>query len=79
VQQVPQLITITWDDGVTPVAYDIVQQITGGFQQRNGCPVPSTFYATVISEWWCNSCWTDFTLINTCVACSLVVERRQYA
>ncbi len=45
---VPQFVTITWDDAVTPVSYDIVQRIVGGYKQRNDCGVPSTFFITAL-------------------------------
>ncbi|KAL4448153.1 hypothetical protein ABPG75_005372 [Micractinium tetrahymenae] len=44
--QVPQFITITWDDAVDPQSYGYIQQILGGLRQRNGCGIPSTFYVT---------------------------------
>lgn len=47
--QAPQFITITWDDAVNPLSYDIIQQITGGFTQRNGCPVPSTYFISALN------------------------------
>ncbi|PSC71048.1 chitin deacetylase-like isoform e [Micractinium conductrix] len=46
IDQVPQFITITWDDAITPYAYDLVQLIVGGLKQRNNCSVPSTFFVT---------------------------------
>ncbi|KAL4449367.1 hypothetical protein ABPG77_007011 [Micractinium sp. CCAP 211/92] len=42
--QVPQFITITWDDAVDPQSYGIIQKILGGLRQRNGCRIPSTFF-----------------------------------
>ena len=45
-KQVPQLIAITWDDAINGQSYNIVQSILGGLKQRNGCPVPSTFFVT---------------------------------
>jgi hypothetical protein len=45
--QVPQFITITWDDAVTSQTWDVVESILGGLKQRNGCPIPSTYFVTV--------------------------------
>lgn len=35
---------VTWDDSINPFSYSLVQDIVGGFKQRNHCPVPSTFF-----------------------------------
>lgn len=35
---------VTWDDGISPFSYGLVQKILGGLKQRNDCPIPSTFY-----------------------------------
>ena len=43
----PPCSAVTWDDGISPFSYGLVQQIVGGLKQRNGCPVPSTFYICV--------------------------------
>lgn len=56
-QQVPQFITVTWDDAVTDSgtsqSFGIVQQILGGLKQRNGCPIPSTYYVTAQGGVYC--------------------------
>lgn len=41
---------VTWDDAITSHAYGLIQAIVGGLKQRNGCPVPSTFFITSTSE-----------------------------
>ncbi|KAL4444941.1 hypothetical protein ABPG77_003991 [Micractinium sp. CCAP 211/92] len=48
--QIPQFITMTWDDGVTPQAYSLIQNIVSGLKQRNGCGIPSTFFVTVANS-----------------------------
>ncbi|KAI3438015.1 hypothetical protein D9Q98_000458 [Chlorella vulgaris] len=45
--QVPQFITITWDDAIEPLGYSIVQKVTSGFTQRNTCPIPSTYFVSI--------------------------------
>lgn len=45
-QRIPQFVTVTWDDAITSQSYGIVQQILGGLKQRNGCPIPSTYFVT---------------------------------
>lgn len=38
---------VTWDDGISPFSYGLVEKILGGLKQRNGCPIPSTYYICV--------------------------------
>ena len=38
------------DDAVSSPAYRLIQAIVGGLQQRNGCPVPSTYFVTATGE-----------------------------
>ncbi|KAI7842215.1 hypothetical protein COHA_004128 [Chlorella ohadii] len=45
--QVPQFITVTWDDGISPFSYGLVDKILGGLKQRNDCPIPSTYFICV--------------------------------
>lgn len=45
--QVPQFITITWDDAIEPLGYSVIQKVTSGFTQRNTCPIPSTYFVSI--------------------------------
>lgn len=50
----PQFISITIDDGITPTAYDYVQQVLGaGITNPNGKSIPFTFYqSNGYSDYW---------------------------
>lgn len=49
----PACAAVTWDDGISPFSYGLVQQIVGGLKQRNDCPIPSTFYICVTGALRC--------------------------
>lgn len=63
-QQVPQFIAITWDDAVTSQSFGIVQQILGGLKQRNGCPIPSTYFVTAQGVRGSGAC--DVPMLRVC-------------
>ena len=45
-QRTPQFVVITNDDAVNPAAYAAVLAITAGLKNRNGCPIPATWFVT---------------------------------
>ena len=42
----PQLIVLTFDDGINSFTHDAITQSLTGLTNPNGCPVPATFFLT---------------------------------
>lgn len=56
VDETPQLVMLTFDDAVTALNYEYIQQKISGRKNPDGCPVAATFY--VSHE------WTDYSKIH---------------
>ncbi len=49
---IPQFMTLTFDDDVNSIIYPVIQNLTQGFNNPNGCPLSATFFLSVK--------WTNF-------------------
>lgn len=56
VSETPQLVMLTFDDAVTALNYEYIQQKINGRVNPDGCPVAATFY--VSHE------WTDYSKVH---------------
>ena len=57
-RQIPQLIMLTFDDGVNDLNWELYEELlNSGRKNPNGCPVKGTFY--VSHE------WTDYGQVQT--------------
>ena len=65
---------VTWDDGISPFSYGLVDKILGGLKQRNDCPIPSTYFICVTGELFgsdsshCGMCVVSGSVVH-CVCC----------
>jgi hypothetical protein len=46
IDKTPQLVMLTFDDAVTALNYEYIQQALGGMTNPDGCPVAATFYVS---------------------------------
>lgn len=59
-RNIPQIVLITFDDGVNDLNWEIYEEIFGNKVNPNGCPIRGTFY--VSHE------WTDYGQVQTLYA-----------
>lgn len=60
VEEVPQIILLTFDDAVNDLNKEFYREIFNGRLNPNGCPVSATFY--VSHE------WTDYSQVQNLYA-----------
>jgi hypothetical protein len=46
IEKTPQLVMLTFDDAVTALNYEYIQQALSGLTNPDGCPVAATFYVS---------------------------------
>lgn len=62
VEEIPQIVLLTFDDAVNTLNFALYEQIFGNNTRKNpnGCPIRSTFY--VSHE------WTDYAMVQNLYA-----------
>ena len=51
--QIPQFMTLTFDDNVNDVIGSVIANLTQGYFNPNGCPISATFFVSInYTDFW---------------------------